>query len=129
MSRQRLVRMNIPAGLGQELVLAARCFRKEPTPSEALLWQALRGKQLAGIRFRRQQPIGPFVVDFYAPSCRVVIEVDGSVHASQVESDLTRQRQLEDTGLRILRLPAALVETNLPEVLRRIQTFCLSTDD
>ncbi len=88
-----------------------------------LLWQALRGKQLGGIKFRRQQPIGPFVVDFYASSCRVVVEVDGSVHDTQVEADQARQRQLEATGLRILRLTANLVETNLPEALRRIQAF------
>lgn len=128
MKRERLVRMKTPVGLGKELVLAVQRFRRELTASEAILWQALRGKQLGGIKFRRQQPIGPFVVDFYASSCRVVVEVDGSVHDTQVEADQARQRQLEAAGLRILRLPAHLVETNLPEALRRIQAFCRPTE-
>ena len=51
--------------LRRRMTEIARDFRKEPTKSEAILWQALRGKKLDGIKFRRQQPVGPFVVDFY----------------------------------------------------------------
>jgi len=51
--------------LCRRMMEIARDFRKEPTKSEAILWQALRGKKLDGIKFRRQQPVGPFVVDFY----------------------------------------------------------------
>lgn len=82
--------------------------------------EALRGKKLAGVKFRRQQPIGLFVVDFYAPSLRLVIEVDGEIHGGQKEQDRMRQDILEELGLIVLRLPANLVEKNLKEALRRI---------
>ena len=95
-----------------------------PTRSEAMLWQALRGRKVAGIRFRRQQPIGPFVVDFYASACRLVVEVDGGVHQAQVDADQARQEVLERIGLRVVRLPAELVENNLEEALQRIREAC-----
>ncbi|MCS7179720.1 MAG: endonuclease domain-containing protein, partial [Anaerolineae bacterium] len=69
------------------MVEVARQFRKHPTRSEEMLWEALRHKNLSGIKVRRQQPIGPFVVDFYVSSHRLVIEVDGGVHATQQEAD------------------------------------------
>jgi len=52
----------------------ARGFRKAPTPSEAILWRALRGEALDGRKFRRQQPIGPFIVDFYCSTERLIVE-------------------------------------------------------
>lgn len=115
-------RLTIPTTLRRKMVEIARQFRKEPTQSEAILWQGLRGKKLDGVKFRRQQPIGPFVVDFYAPSLRLVIEVDGLIHETQKEADRTRQDILEELGLNVLRLPADLVEKNLGESLSRINT-------
>ncbi|MEJ0064477.1 MAG: endonuclease domain-containing protein [Caulobacteraceae bacterium] len=55
-------------------------MRKNLTPPEARLWQALRGRALDGLKFRRQHPIGPFILDFYCVSARLAVEVDGSVH-------------------------------------------------
>ncbi|HEY8476661.1 MAG TPA: DUF559 domain-containing protein, partial [Chloroflexota bacterium] len=57
------------------MVEVARQFRKAPTRAEALLWSALKGRRLDGVKFRRQQPIGSFVVDFCAPERRLVVEV------------------------------------------------------
>ena len=88
----------------------AREFRKEPTKSEAILWQALRGKKLDGIKFRRLQPMRPFIVDFYNSVYRLVAEIDGSIHDSQFEADKNRQRALEELGLNVLRLRADFVE-------------------
>jgi very-short-patch-repair endonuclease len=122
--RQKLIRIETPTELRQDVLAAARRMRRQPTRSEALLWRALRGKQLEGVKFRRQQPIGPFVVDFYAPSCRLVVEVDGTVHEMQVEANQSRQRLLEAIGLRVLRIPAALVENDLPEAIERIRSAC-----
>jgi very-short-patch-repair endonuclease len=84
-------------------------FRKEPAASEAILWQALRGKQLDGRKFRRQQPIGPFVVDFFCPSERLIVEVDGPIHDQQRDADHRRQELLESLGLRFVRLATAQV--------------------
>jgi len=92
------------------MVEIARDFRKEPTQCEAILWQALRGKKLEGVKFRRQQPIGPFVVDFFAPALRLVVEVDGPIHDLQQEADVQRQAVLETLGLTVIRLSAAEVE-------------------
>jgi adenine-specific DNA-methyltransferase len=100
----------------------ARESRKEPTPGEALLWQALRNRRLDGRKFRRQQPIGPFVVDFYCAEERLVVEVDGPVHLGQVQSDRERQALLESLGLRFLRVNTAQVESDLEHVLTTIRT-------
>ncbi|WP_156926370.1 endonuclease domain-containing protein, partial [Chloroflexus sp. Y-396-1] len=80
------IRWNIPPSFKRLMTEVARTFRKKPTPSENILWSAIRGKKLAGIKFRRQQPIGPFVVDFFAPSERLIVEVDGGVHEHQREA-------------------------------------------
>lgn len=100
----------------------ARQFRKQPTKSENILWQALRGKKLDGIKFRRQQPIGNFIVDFYNSVYRLVVEVDGYIHDEQVELDHTRQEILEQLGLNVLRVKAKDVERNLPSVLAAIRS-------
>lgn len=103
------------------MVEVAREFRREPTRSEGMLWELVRGKQL-GVRFRRQQPIGPFVVDFFCPAHRLIVEVDGAVHASQGERDWERQLLLEACGYRVLRLAAAEVERDPQGALGRIRT-------
>jgi len=119
---ERPDRWEISEDVRRRMVEVARHFRKASTPSEALLWEALRGRRIDGIKFRRQQPIGPFVVDFYAPEKRLVVEVDGGVHATQVEHDRERQELLETLGLRFLRVPAELVERDLAAVLQTIRT-------
>jgi very-short-patch-repair endonuclease len=81
----------------------ARSLRRNPTDAERKLWQALRRKQVEGFRFRRQHPIGPYVVDLVCLSEKLVIEVDGGQHASQLERDTQRTRWLESRGYRVLR--------------------------
>ena len=92
----------------------ARFHRKHPTRSEALLWSALRGRKL-GPRFRRQHPFAVgFIVDFYCPAYRLVVEVDGSVHDGIAAFDAARDAELARTfGVRVLRLSASLVERDL----------------
>ncbi|MBI2759392.1 MAG: DUF559 domain-containing protein [Chloroflexi bacterium] len=103
------------------MIEVAREFRKTPTKSEAILWKALCGKQLDGVKFRRQQPIGPFVADFYNSDCRLVIEVDGPIHEFQKDADRARQELLEVLGLKVLRLKAEMTENNLPIALELIR--------
>jgi very-short-patch-repair endonuclease len=71
----------------QGLVARARKMRTDPTPEEASLWQSLRKCQLGGYKFRRQHVIGAYIVDFYCPQARMVVEVDGKVHANQIGYD------------------------------------------
>src|SRR5512143_1405443 len=90
------------------IVQLARQHRKAPTPSEALLWRRLCHKQL-GVRVRRQHPLHPYIADFYVASHRLVIEVDGAVHASAEarERDARRSRELGRLyGVRVMRISA-----------------------
>ena len=114
-------RINVPPEIHRKITEIAREFRKGPTKSEAILWQALRGKKLDGIKFRRQQPVGLFVVDFYNSMYRLVIEVDGSIHDDQMETDRARPQVLETLGLNVLRMKAETVEKNLPVALNMIR--------
>jgi adenine-specific DNA-methyltransferase len=107
----------ITPALKQKMTEVARQFRKEPTPSEDILWQALRGRKLEGRKFRRQQPIGAFIVDFFCSAERLIVEVDGGIHDSQQEADQQRQELLESLELRVVRIPSELVETRLDEAL------------
>ena len=110
-------RIEVPEDLRRKIVEVARQFRKEPTKSEDLLWQELRGKKLEGVKFRRQQPVGPFVVDFYASSLHLVVEVDGEIHKTQQEADRERQNILKQLGLTVLRLSADQVEIDISSSL------------
>ena len=106
------------------LTALAREKRRKPTRSEMILWEALRRRQL-GARFRRQHPLGPYVVDFYCVAHKLVVEVDGAVHdsAEAAERDAARQAWLEATfGVRFVRVSAWLVERELEVALARIRT-------
>src|SRR5690606_20776943 len=107
----------------------AKQFRKQPTASEDILWQALRNRQLDGRKFRRQQPIGPFVVDFFCPSEKLVVEVDGPIHAEQRGADAARQELIEAAGYRFVRVTAEQVENHLPDVLRTIRAAFLPSPE
>ncbi len=83
----------------------ARQLRKHLTDSEKALWARLRNKQLLGIQFYRQKPIGEHIVDFFAPKAKLVVEVDGSQHrvGDQVQKDRIRDAYLASLGLKVLR--------------------------
>ena len=84
----------------------ARQLRKNLTDSELALWSRLRNKQLLGIQFYRQRPIGEYIVDFFAPRANLVVEVDGSQHmeADHALKDRRRDGYLRSLGLRVLRV-------------------------
>ena len=94
-------------------------MRLAPSEPERLLWQALRASQL-GVQFRRQVVICGYIVDFFAPAARLVVEVDGAHHTRQRGADKRRDRALGAAGLRVLRLPAALVQHDLPAALQLV---------
>jgi adenine-specific DNA-methyltransferase len=104
---------------------AARQLRARQTQSEAVLWEALRDRRLDGLKFRRQQPFGPFVVDFYCVALRLVIEIDGAVHhdPAQIVRDAERQEVLEALDLRMLRVSAMLVERDLPACIAAVREY------
>lgn len=101
---------------------AARRLRRVQTETEALLWGALRNRQLAGLKFRRQHAIGRYVVDFFRDDARLVVEVDGGIHLDpeQQARDRLRQAELESQDLAFIRFSAEEVSSSLPTVLERI---------
>jgi very-short-patch-repair endonuclease len=105
----------------------ARQLRKTMTDSERALWSRLRGKQLLGVQFYRQKPIGDYIVDFFAPRTKLVVEVDGSQHmeCNHAEKDKRRDEYLASVGLTVLRFNSrkVLKETDeVVEVIYRIMT-------
>jgi very-short-patch-repair endonuclease len=103
-----------------ELQAAARAMRRQPTMAEDRLWQALRGGEL-GVRFRRQHPVGHFILDFWCPVARLVVEVDGDVHDTQAERDAARTEVLESFNCHVIRFRNEEVLHDLSAVLTRIR--------
>jgi very-short-patch-repair endonuclease len=107
-------------GTTAEIEEAARRLRRNMTPAEQRLWEALKGRHLAGLKFRRQHPVGPFVLDFYCPERKLVVELDGAIHDNQVNGDHARTEQLAGYGYRVIRLGNEEVFHDLDSVVRRI---------
>jgi very-short-patch-repair endonuclease len=81
----------------------ARQLRSTATDAEIRLWSRLRRKQLNGFRFRRQHPIGAYIVDFFCPEAKLIVEVDGGQHNVEEEKDEKRTSWLEERGYRVIR--------------------------
>ncbi len=101
----------------------SRSNRKNPTLGEAMLWKRLRNKQL-GYRFLRQRSISFYIVDFFQPDKKLIIEVDGLSHdESKYEYDKTREKYLEYLGYKILRFNEKYTQSNIDEVVITIYNF------
>jgi very-short-patch-repair endonuclease len=107
----------------------ARDLRSNATDAQLRLWSALRRRQLGGLRFRRQVPLGRFVVDLACYDARLVVEVDGGQHAEHCEEDIARAAWLESRGFRILRFWNNEVFENLEGVLESIRVAAGSCAD
>ena len=105
-----------------KLKKVSRTLRKKMTESERVLWSRLRRKQLLGVQFYRQKPIGNYIVDFFAPKATLVVEVDGSQHAipEQAEKDRERDHYLNNRGIRVLRFNSREVLTDTDSVVEVI---------
>ncbi|MEM9732012.1 MAG: endonuclease domain-containing protein [Pseudomonadota bacterium] len=102
----------------------ARDMRSDQTPAEERLWQEASAKRLDGLKFRRQVPMGNYIVDFFCPDHRLIVELDGPVHEEQAEHDAQRTAWLEEQGYTVLRFGNKQVLTELPQVLARILQQC-----
>jgi very-short-patch-repair endonuclease len=100
----------------------SRQLRKNMTDGEKALWSRLRSKQVLGVQFYRQKPIGDYVVDFYAPKAKLVIEIDGSQHFQGAgrERDSQRDRYLAGLGLTVMRFNSSEVLTDTEVVVEAI---------
>ena len=105
------------------LRLRSRMLRREMTDAEQLLWLRLRRKQLMAVHFYRQKPLGNYVVDFYAPRAKIVVEVDGSQHhvPAAMKADAVRDEYLSRLGLNVLRFDNLQVLRETESVLNTIR--------
>ena len=105
-----------------------RLLRMTETPTERMLWKKLKGKQLEGYRFRQQHGFGPYVLDFYCPSLRLCIEIDGEVHVEDrvKQKDEERTIFLKENRIKVLRFRNEEVEQNIGNVLERIKNYIRS---
>jgi very-short-patch-repair endonuclease len=103
-------------------VLAARKLRQEQTQAERALWEALRGKRLQGLKFRRQHPYESTILDFFCVEHQLVIELDGSVHdlPDQSHTDQERTRILNEHRLQVIRFRNEEILKDLPGVFQKI---------
>jgi very-short-patch-repair endonuclease len=99
---------------------AARQMRHRPTEAERLLWDALKGRQLMGLKFRRQHCVFGYITDFFCAGADLAVEVDGSVHDDQQPYDQERDANLAARGIAVLRFTNEQVLNELPQVLEGI---------
>ena len=113
-------------GTTPEIERRARELRAHMTAAEERLWQAIRGKQIDGLRFRAQHPVGRFILDFYCPARKLIIEIDGESHDEQLDRDSERSAILESYGYLVVRFSNAEVHSGLADVVDRIRTAAAS---
>lgn len=118
-------RENLHSGAGKNIFQNARDLRRVETPAEKLLWQCLRNRQLKGRKFRRQHAFDKYVLDFYCHECRLVVELDGSIHDEIMNKqyDETRTAELKRSGIIVLRFRNEEVIKDIDEVLRKIEAY------
>jgi very-short-patch-repair endonuclease len=101
----------------------ARRLRGNMTDYEKLLWEKLKGKQICGIRFRRQHPIDIFIADFYCHDVRLVVEIDGEIHNQQEEYDIGRTSEMERYNIKVIRFKNFEIETDIKKVVLEIENI------
>lgn len=109
-------------GAPESSFVKAKALRKDETQAEMILWEKLRNNQLNGYKFRRQHPIGLYIVDFYCHQLKLVIEIDGEYHNTQeqIEKDIERTQILETDGLQLIRFTNKDIMENLEKTISEI---------
>jgi len=109
----------------RELTTRARVLRKSMTIPEIILWSRLRSRKIDGYKFRRQQPIFDYIVDFYCHELKLIIEVDGEIHFTKETNsyDLKRDNIFKINGFHIIRLSNFEVETDINSSISKIKLF------
>ena len=100
----------------------ARKLRSNMSLPEALLWNQLKRIKL-GYDFHRQKPVDNYIVDFFCPKLKLIVEVDGKFHIDKGEDDIARQSRLESFGLKVLRFKASDIMKNLNDVIEAIEDY------
>ena len=109
------------AKMAKTSIILARSLRRRQTDAERLLWRHLQSKQLEGFKFRRQAPIGKYIVDFVSFERKLIVEVDGGQHAVEIEKDQERENWLFTQGFNTVKFWNNEVLQNLEGVLEAIR--------
>jgi very-short-patch-repair endonuclease len=114
--------------MANNLIPLAKSLRKRTTDAEQLLWRHLRAKHFGGLKFRRQQPIGTYIVDFVCFEKKIIVELDGGQHAQpeEMQNDSMRDQWFEAQRYKVLRFWDNEVLTNTQGVVEMISKCCLS---
>jgi very-short-patch-repair endonuclease len=126
MKTQILRRLQIMLYYGnRELVRRARKLRSNMTKAEIILWSRLRSKQINGYKFRRQQPLLDYIVDFYCEDLKLIIEVDGEIHflSEKINYDSKRNNILKINGYHIIHLSNFEIETEINSTINKIISY------
>jgi very-short-patch-repair endonuclease len=109
----------------RELVRRARKLRSNMTKAEIILWSRLRSKQINGYKFRRQQPLLDYIVDFYCEDLKLIIEVDGEIHflSEKINYDSKRNNMLKANGYNIIHLSNFEIETEINSTINKIISY------
>ena len=108
--------------------IRAKLLRKKCTPAEKNLWKMVRNRKMLGLKFRRQHPLVKYIADFYCHEALLVIELDGSVHDSEISMryDANRDKIITDLGITVLRFKNEVVFSNPEQIEKEIQHHLLS---
>nr|WP_319267504.1 endonuclease domain-containing protein [uncultured Draconibacterium sp.] len=101
----------------------ARQLRSRMTPSEVIIWEKLKNKQICGVRFRRQHPIEIFIVDFYCHAAKLVVEIDGKIHLATKDYDNERTKEINKYNILILRYTNDEITNNLNKIIKEITYY------
>lgn len=109
-------------------VPAAKQQRRRSNAAEEFVWHEIRARRFLGLKFRRQHPVGAFVIDFFCQEMNLAIEIDGGIHEMPevAERDKARQEALESRYIQFVRWSAADVEDDLPRLLRELESLVCS---
>jgi very-short-patch-repair endonuclease len=114
---------NMYFGAKPDVVELAKSLRNGMTNNESLLWEKLKGKQICGVRFRRQHPISFYIVDFYCHEAMLVVEVDGEIHYDLIDYDDGRSAEMEKFGIKVIRFTNLEVENNIEKVIKIVEAI------
>src|SRR4051812_47262993 len=108
----------------ERLLGFAREMRSDPSPTERILWSLVRDRRLAGFKFRRQHPIGPYIADYFCAAALLVVEADGESHLSDVVRDRDRDRYFKELGIHVLRFQNPSIFDEKDVVVEEIYRVC-----
>jgi len=119
--RMKELDKNMYFGAKPVVMELAKSFRNAMTYHEELLWKKLKGKQICGVRFRRQHPISFFIADFYCHEALLVVEVDGEIHVNKTDHDDGRSAEMEKYDIKVIRFANFEIENSLEQVIESIE--------